>query len=383
MNINPNVQAILHQFLPSFQQQHSLSLQQTKVCSQLMNCRTPAMGGQYVKCNTCEFTQRRYHSCRNRHCPQCQQGATQAWTDQQMQNLLAENYFHLVFTLPHELNDWVKQQPDVIYRLLFRSVWQTIMQLGADEKRLNGQMRMTAALHTWGQNLSQHVHLHCLIPGGALSVDGQHWHRAKSDYLFPVRALSRCFRGKMVSALRQAKQSRELYLPGQLTRLLDTLMTKEWVVYAKHTLTQAQSVVRYLARYTYKAAISNARIRQVDNSGVQFRWKDYRDEQQKVMTLRADEFIRRYLLHVLPKGFMRIRHFGFLANRCRAKKLKLIQQLLLHDVTSTALTIEDSSTDIARPSVRARRCRCPKCRRGQMSVCYNFSVSHQRRLTTE
>jgi len=378
MNTNASVQAILNQFLPAFKQHHALSFHQERTCSQLTQCRTAVLGGQYVTCNQCEFTQIRYHSCRNRHCPQCQQRATQDWSDRQTLGLLPENYYHLVFTLPHELNGWAKQNPALIYRLLFQSAWQTIQQFGADKKRLNGQMGMTAVLHTWGQNLNQHVHLHCLIPGGALSQDQQHWHRAKSDYLFPVRALSRVFRGKMVSALRQANESDELPTTA-LNQLLNGLMTKDWVVYAKSTLNKAHAVVRYLARYTYKAAISNSRIVQIDENSVRFHWKDYRDNQQKIMAVSGEEFIRRYLLHVLPKGFMRIRHFGFLANRCRTAKLACIRRRIVESAQSS----ESVQTATKKPETKPKStfqadCQCPKCRRGVLRMRYEISPKRKR-----
>jgi len=382
MNTKASVQAILNQFLPAYKQRHSLSFQQARTCSQLTQCRTAALGAQYVTCDQCEFTQIRYHSCRNRHCPQCQQRATQQWSDRQTQNLLPEHYYHLVFTLPHELNGWIKQNPALIYRLLFQSAWQTIQQFGADKKRLDGQMGMTAVLHTWGQNLSQHVHLHCLIPGGALSQDKQHWHRAKSNYLFPVRALSRVFRGKMVSALRQSNQACESLTATEVNQRLNRLMTKDWVVYAKSTLNKAHAVVHYLARYTYKAAISNARIMHVDKNIVRFRWKDYRDNQQKMMTLTGDEFIRRYLLHVLPKGFMRIRHFGFLANRCRADKLACIRNRIAESerhMESVQTTTKASDSQIVnRPGSQAS-CQCPKCRQGVLLVRFEMRPKQKRR----
>jgi hypothetical protein len=203
-----HIQAVFDRFLPAYRQHHGLSAPQRNASHAILACRTEALGGQWVHCTHCDFEQTRYHSCRNRHCPQCQQQATQQWCEKQMQQVLPVNYFHLVFTLPHELNGWVGLYPQVIYQLLFQCAWETLKTFGADPKRLGGEMGMTAVLHSWGQNLLRHVHLHCLVPGGALSDDQQHWHWAKSTYLFPVRALTRVFRGKMVSALRQAHQAR-------------------------------------------------------------------------------------------------------------------------------------------------------------------------------
>ena len=379
MFINPNVQSIFNQFLPLYQQTHRLTSSQQYVCYQLTRCRTPAMGGQYVTCNACDFTQIRYHSCRNRHCPKCQQRATQQWSERQNKSLLPENYHHLVFTLPHELNDWVKQSPALIYRLLYQSVWQTIKQFGADKKRLNGQVGMTAILHTWGQNLSRHVHLHCLVPGGALSQNNQTWHSAKSHYLFPVRALSRCFRGKMVSALRLAYEENpeeSISLSSKdIDRLMNELMSKDWVVYSKPTLQKTKTVIRYLARYTYKIAISNTRIVHVNDSSVVFQWQDYRHQQQKTMTLSGDEFIRRYLLHVLPKGFMRIRHFGFLANRCRVTKISIIKQRL-QAASKVEPVLENKGIQMMATSQTP--CHCPKCHQGILLARFEITSTRKR-----
>lgn len=373
-----DLQTIVNRFLPDYQQHHTMSFQQRHVCHQITQCRTAALGGQAVECSHCDFTQIRYHSCRNRHCPKCQQRATQQWVEQQTASLLPAPYFHLVFTLPHELNAIIKRHDDQLYPLLFQAAWETIRQLGADKKRLNGQMGMTAMLHTWGQNLSQHVHLHCLIPGGALAKDKQHWHPASSDYLFPVRALSRLFRGKMVSLLRTTLIEKQLLSSNQTGQLLDKLMAKDWVVYARSTLTNAKSVVAYLARYTHKSAISNHRICDVDKQHVSFKWKDYRDGKQKVLQLGGEEFLRRYLLHVLPKGFMRVRHYGFLANRCRRDNATRITAAIHRQSTQTKENIavnSDTGKQVAMPDSTDEKmttdttcCPCPKCHQGILLV---------------
>jgi Putative transposase len=245
-------------------------------------------------------------------------------------------YFHLVFTLPHELNGWVQLHPDDIYRLFFSAVWDTLRCFGQDPRRLNGQIGMTAVLHTWGQNLSRHVHLHCLIPGGALSTDKRQWKTVKSTYLFPIRALSRCFRGKMVSCLRKAYTAKSLCRidsAQQVDEVLIRLMSKDWVVYARHTCQHAGAVVNYLSQYTYRIAISNQRLLTMDDEQVQFSWKDYAANcARKIMSLTGVEFIRRFLQHVFPAGFMRIRHYGFLANCHRRAKLALIRELLQTEV---------------------------------------------------
>lgn len=362
------LQSVFTHYLPAYQQQHHLSPAQAKVCHRIGLCRTPALCGQRVQCDRCGFEQHRYHSCRNRHCPKCQHKASQQWCEQQLQQVLPVNYFHVVFTLPHSLNPWVQCHPETLYQCLFQSVWKTVKTFGADPKRLNGGMGMTAVLHTWGQTLSQHVHLHCLIPAGALSQDHTHWHPAKSNYLFPVRALSRHFRGAMVSALRQAYRDQALSRldAHDVDQRLAQLMQHDWVVYSKAYLQKADTIVRYLGRYSHKIAISDARIKTITDDRVSFDYKDYRDGKKKVMQLAAEEFIRRFLLHVLPEGLMRIRHYGFLSNRTRQEKRQSIHGCL--KVPATPAHEEDTPTTTL-PHLADTRCPCPKCHTGQLRVC--------------
>jgi len=320
------VQCALQRFAPS-----GLDAHRRKITRRLCACHTPAMGGIEARCEACGDEPHWYHGCRDRHCPQCQGRATRRWAERQHDQLLPVRYFHVVFTLPHDLNGWMELHPDVLYRLLFKAVWTTLETFGRDPKRLNGQLGMSAVLHTWGQNLSRHVHLHCLVPGGALGDDGR-WHAARSTYLFPVKALSRHFRGAMVRLLRRAWKDGQLQRvtrPGELDRLLDRLMAIEWVVYSKHCLEHAASVVEYLARYTHRIAITDARIVRVDADNVTLRYKDYADQDRhKTMTLEGPEFARRFLMHIVPKGLMRVRHYGFLANRCRKRKLACVRAAL-------------------------------------------------------
>ena len=324
-------EASVQQALSLFLQPQSLDAHRQRVCRHLMGCRTAAMGGRQWHCAGCEHEQVQYFSCRDRHCPQCQGRAIEEWSQRQRAQVLPVSYHHLVFTLPHQLNGWIQLHPEVIYRLLFQTVWGTLEQFGRDPKRLGGQLGMTAVLHTWGQTLTQHVHLHCLVPAGALSADGQ-WHPARSTYLFPVRALSRRFRGLMVGALRQAAKVQQLQRvtrPGEVDHLLNSLMDTQWVVYSKPCLQRAATVIDYLARYTRRIAISNARVEQVTAQDVTLRYKDYRHgARQRHMTLAGEEFVRRFLLHVLPRGLMRVRHYGFMANRCRRAHLATIRDRL-------------------------------------------------------
>lgn len=327
MNGDATVQAALNRYLDL----HRLNPQQRKVCLHLQACRTEAMGGQLLRCNRCDGEQRWYHGCRDRHCPQCQSRATRQWAERQREGGLPVAYYHLVFTLPHDLNGWAQCHPDVIYACLFQSAWATLKAFAADPRRLGGQLGMTAILHTWDRRLGQHLHLHCLVPGGALRDDGS-WQAVKGTYLFPVRALSRYFRGTMVSALRLRARSGKLHrlVPGEVDRVLSDLMQRDWVVYTRHCLSHTDAVIEYLARYSHRIAITNARILAVDEHGVLMRYKDSRTDQHKTQQLSGDEFVRRLLLHILPKGFMRIRHYGFLAGCCRDRKLLQIRKALTH-----------------------------------------------------
>jgi hypothetical protein len=363
------MQAVFARFLDHYQQHHRLSAAQQRVCRHIGLCRTDALGGQFVHCDQCDFTQLRYHSCRNRHCPQCQRQAGVHWCARQLQHVVPVTYYHAVFTLPHRLNTWVRLHPQTVYRCLFDSVWHTIKTFGQDPKRLDGQMGMTAALHTWGQTLVQHVHLHCLVPGGALSADQQQWHAAKSNYLFPVKALSRHFRGAMVSALRRAWKDGQLakLQADQVKTQLDALMQKKWVVYSKPTIQKPDTVVEYLSRYTHRVAISDQRIETITHTQVRFGYKDYRDGERKSLQLPAEEFIRRFLLHVLPPGFMRIRHYGFLSNRARAVKLAVIRALLNRPANADEPG-QATPSHVTQDPVPLD-CRCPKCRQGRLRVC--------------
>jgi len=322
---------VLAQFSKPYAEQYSFRPEQQQVVTCIRQCRTEALGGARLHCNHCGSDSNHYFSCRNRHCPQCQKKASQAWRDERQAELLPVAYFHLVFTLPHSLNGWVRLHPREVYALLFKAVWQTLKKFGADPKRLSGQLGMITVLHTWGQKLDQHVHLHCLIPSGAWCQEEQKWHPAKSTYLFPVKALSKAYRGCMVSLLRKAYNQGELPKIAnktEVSKLLAEVMEKPWVVYTKACHGKPERVLDYLARYTYKIAISESRLIDMNEKSVSFSWKDYRDYQHKTMQLTGIEFLRRYLQHVLPKGFMRIRHYGFLSNRYRKVRLAAIRKKL-------------------------------------------------------
>ncbi len=256
-----SLQAVMREGLDRYRGSHRLSPRESQVCHHILDCRTEALGGLGLDCDHCDQTLPHYYACRDRHCPRCQRRASQSWCERLQAAVLPVTYHHLVFTLPPALNPWVQLHPEVIYALLFETVWATLSRFGADPKRLGGQLGMTAVLHTWGQTLSQHVHLHCLVPGGAFSPQGR-WHPAKSTYLFPVRALSRHIRGAFVSRLRPHLKAGELALlkdPTQIGAMLDTLMASDWVVYSKPCLTHTGTVVDYLARYSHRIALTDAR----------------------------------------------------------------------------------------------------------------------------
>jgi hypothetical protein len=365
---------IIERFLPRLKVQKKISPDQATTCQNILNCHTPVLGGLDYACDQCESRYPRYHSCRHRHCPQCQQTASHRWVEARQKDVLPVPYYHLVFTLPHELNGWAQCHPEVIYHRLFRCVWESLDHYSRCNRQLQGKLGMTAVLHTWGQTLSQHIHLHCLIPGGAIDEDGD-FATTRRDFLYPQRVLAKLLRGKMVSGLRWDHKAGKLHriAPEQVDDVLDQLMQTDWVIHTKPYLRQADTVLRYLARYTHRTAISLSRIESVDQASVRFRWKDYRDNQSKTMALPGEEFLRRFLLHVLPKGLMRIRHYGYLANRVRVKQLKQIRQRLAiqPEDESRAKPDGDDAMPVNQP--------CPKCRLGVLHFVGEILSARQRR----
>jgi hypothetical protein len=304
----------------------------------LASCRTAALGGHRDACTGCGFTRVSYNSCRDRHCPKCQATKRAAWLDDRLDRLLPVPYFHVVFTLPDALHPLVLHNQAALYDLLFRAVAGTLLTLAADPNRLGAQVGFTAILHTWGQNLLFHPHLHCVVTGGGLSPDGTRWVAGNPRYLLPVRVLGDLFRGKFLAALRAAYAASELALSGSAAgladpqafqRLVDDLYHRAWVVYAQPPFGGPEHVFRYLGRYSHRVAVANSRLVSLDDGHVSFTWKDYADGSRiKVMRLSADEFLRRFLLHVLPKGFVRVRHYGLMAGSNVATKLPRCRALL-------------------------------------------------------
>ena len=317
----------------------SFDFQQLKAFRALQNCRTATLGGHLDACPQCGFQAVSYNSCRNRHCPKCQAQARERWLAAREQELLTTNYFHVVFTVPHELNLLAQDNPRRFYHLLFMASAATLLEVAADSKHLGAEIGILSILHTWGQNLLAHPHVHCVIPAGGIALDHTRWVHPRYPFFFlPVKVLGRVFRGKFIAGLKRLYRRKELRCAGpsaaladekQFRELLRRLHRQDWVVYAKPAFGGPRQVLRYLGRYTHRVAISNHRLLSFDGERVTFRWKDYaHGNQQRQMTLMATEFLRRFFLHVLPKGFVRIRHFGFLANRFRAARVQLCRQLL-------------------------------------------------------
>jgi hypothetical protein len=317
-----------------------LSLHQLKVMSAIEHCRTAAMGGHVEACEDCGHRRIAYNSCRNRHCPKCQGAAARAWLAEREADLLPVGYFHVVFTLPAEAADIAFQNKAAVYDLLFRAASETMLTIAADPRHLGARIGITAVLHTWGSAMTHHPHVHMIVPGGGIAPDGRRWVSSRPAFLLPVRVLGKLFRRLFLTRLIELHSTSRLTFFGSMAHLVDRraflrhlapVRTKRWVVYAEPPFAGPEAVLAYLSRYTHRVAISNRRLITFDETGVTFRYKDYRrsgPERQQVMTLAADEFIRRFLLHVLPRGFHRIRHYGLLAASSRKAGLALARELL-------------------------------------------------------
>jgi hypothetical protein len=355
---------------------HVLSRQQKKALEDIRNCRTAALGGHVERCDQCGHCVISYNSCRNRHCPKCQAGARAAWLAEREAELLpVEQYFHVVFTLPQQIARLAPQNAREMYRILFRAVSETLLTIAWDPKHLGAAIGFLAVLHTWGQNLHFHPHVHCVVPGGGISPDGSRWIACRKSFFLPVKVLSRFFRKKFLSHLREAFQKGKLKFHGELESLAEPTVFEclcqkaaqtEWVVYAKRPFGGPEQVLKYLARYTHRVAISNRRLLSLEDGRVTFEWKDYANgNQTKMMILEAVEFIRRFLLHVLPSGFVRIRHFGFLANRVRKEKLALCRSLLGAQQPATQTSTDSPGNGDSKIEDHGSN-RCPSCTFGRL-----------------
>ena len=321
--------------------QGHISLGQLKVMSAIEACRSVALGGHVLRCTSCEHQQIAYNSCRNRHCPKCQGSAAHRWLEARQADLLPVEYYHLVFTLPAPIRALAYSNPSVIYAILFRAVAETLRTIAADPKHLGARVGFTLVLHTWGSAMTHHPHVHGIVPGGGLSLDGERWVHCRPGFFLPIPVLSCLFRRLFLERLSHAYQAGELKFFGECQSLADTkafwdwlkpLRKINWVAYAKPPFAGPEQVLAYLSRYTHRVAIANSRLLKFNDQGVTFKWKDYRAKPQfrnKIMTLKTDEFIRRFLIHVLPSGFHRIRHYGLLANSSRRDNLKRARELLI------------------------------------------------------
>ena len=345
-----------------------LSLGQLQVMSAIERCRSAALGGHVLQCPACEHAQIAYNSCRNRHCPKCQATAARRWLEARQADLLPVEYYHVVFTLPAPISDIAYYNKSVLYGLLFQTAAETLLTIAADPRHLGARIGATLVLHTWGSAMTHHPHVHGIVPGGGLSLDGQRWVACRQGFFLPVRVLSRLFRRLFLEQLSEAHRAGKLQFFGEHQRLaeaktfanwLKPLRQCEWVVYAKRPFAGPKAVLAYLSRYTHRVAIANSRLIALNEQGVTFKWKDYRAKQRyrhKTMTLSSDEFMRRFLLHVLPSGFHRIRHYGLIANTTRKDNLARARELLMVEKT-----IETADADIADGSDESVTYVCPDC----------------------
>ena len=356
-----------------------VGLGQLKAMSAIERCRTAAFGGHVARCEKCAHTQIAYNSCRNRHCPKCQGAAAKAWLADRQAELLPVPYYHVVFTLPAPIADIAYQNKAEIYAILSKAAAETLITIAADPKHLGARIGLTTVLHTWGSALTHHPHVHCIVPGGGLSPDGAHWIACRPRFFLPVRVLSRLFRRLFLEQLAAAHETGRLRFFGDhgpltarhaFAAYLAPLRKVEWVVYAKRPFAGPEAVLAYLSRYTHRVAIANSRLIAFDDNGVTFRWKDYRAkgrERMKVMTLASGEFIRRFLIHVLPTGFHRIRHYGLFANGGRTENLARARELLRVPAPQDELDDADANADEAPTSVLP----CPCCG-GRMIIIETF-----------
>jgi len=368
---------LFRQFGPAYRESHTLPMRMLKTMSAIERCRTAALGGHVDQCDSCGYLRISYNSCRNRHCPKCQSLVKEKWLAARKRDLLPVKYFHLVFTIPDLLNPLALRNQRVVYDLLFKAASEALLALSKDPKHLGAEIGFLSILHTWGQNLMDHPHLHCLVPGGGLSLNGQRWISSRGGFFIPVKVLSRLFRGKFLFYLKQAYRADKLKFVGRIcsmgdTRkfqmMMDELYRQEWITYCKPPFRSALYVIEYLGRYTHRVAISSHRLIKVENGKVTFRWRDYEDgNKNKQMTVEAFEFIRRFLLHILPNNFVKIRHYGLLSNRNRKTKLRRCREILgvgsnreqqsTESVGWEKLLFELTGID---PHL------CPCCKKGQM-----------------
>ena len=364
---------IFRQYGEAYRSAHSLSLSQLKAMSAIENCRTAQLGGHVDGCDACNHIQISYNSCRNRHCPKCQNLTKERWVEDRKIDLLPIPYFHVVFTLPDDLNELALRNKKEMYALLLKASAETLQELSEDPKYLGAQIGFISILHTWGQNLMDHPHVHCIVTGGGLSADQTKWVASNPTFFLPVKVMSRLFRGKFLNYFRKAQLKQPwqgISSPIEFQKKVTILYNKEWVVYCKHPFKNAEHVLIYLGRYTHKVAIGNQRITNVSDGKVTFQWRDYKNNHQnKEMVLDVFEFIRRFLLHILPAGFIKIRHYGILSSRNKVSKLKKSKKLLkLPEATTEVPKKKETWVDIVIRLTQKDPTICPICKQGHLVI---------------
>lgn len=382
--INPKenrleVSHILRKHIGAYQDQYPLWPAQRKIISDLLKCRTAHLGGHVDRCNNCGTVRITYHSCRNRHCPKCQHMPRERWLEKRKDEILPTNYFHVVFTLPHELNTVIFKNKKLMLNILFKSASQTLLAFGENE--LSGKIGFIATLHTWDQQLKAHFHLHCLVAGGAFSKDDASWTTCKDDYLFNKNAMSLVFRGKFMDSMNRACKNGKLRLAGsEYKNLRNKLYKKKWIIDVRDPVKSPEHVLEYLARYTHRVAITNSRITALRDGMVTFKAKNRKENRTEQITITAVEFIRRFLIHSLPRDFVRIRHYGFLANRNRNANLNHIRQLIgLPELPKKEVTpVNEMMLNLTGIDITA----CPCCNKGKMTLIKEIP-KHQNRYTSK
>lgn len=366
---------IIRAYGDEYRNKYKLPRRHLRALRDIASCRTATLGGHVDRCNECGHERISYNSCRNRHCPKCGSLAKEKWLSTRRKELLPVPYFHIVFTIPAELNALTLVNQDTVYRILFQSAAETLLCLGRDPKRLGAEIGLIAILHTWGQNLMDHPHLHCIVPGGGLSKDGTQWIGSRKKFFIPVHVLSLVFRGKFMERLKKMYNDGRIKCVGkakafenrkEFQKLFDHLFRKGWIVYAKQPFGGPEQVLTYLGRYTHRVALSNHRLVKMTNGMVSFRWRDYADgDKEKLMTVEACEFIRRFLLHVLPDGLCKIRYYGFLSNRNRKHQLercRLLLDIAMPAEDPTPVSWQDTLLNLTGIDIRI----CPSCQKGRM-----------------
>jgi len=368
---------ILRRDAPAYRENHRLLREQERAIDAIVNCRTAALGGHVEECGQCSHTRISYNSCRNRHCPKCQSLARAKWVEARKEELLPVEYFHVVFTVPEQIAQIAFYNRKAVYDILFHATAETLNTIARDPRHLGAEIGFFAVLHTWGQNLLHHPHLHCVVPGGGICPDGERWVSCLSGFFLPVKVLSRLFRRLFLERLEAAFRKGKLHFFGDLEELrapdrfagyLAPLRDAEWVVYAKPPFGGPRQAIEYLGRYTHRVALSNQRLLDVKHGRVTFQWKDYRSKDQqrsRVMELGSDEFIRRFLMHVLPTGFQRIRFFGWFANRHRKARLAICRRLLAAPMADLLPNPDDYRSFSPAPTAESIP-RCPVCGKGGM-----------------